>query len=242
MNLYREMGFYEKYVKRLLDIGCSCCAIICFSWLFFVIGIAVKVKLGSPIIFKQPRPGIVDVNTGKESIFMMYKFRTMTDEKDTDGNLLLDDVRLTRFGAWLRSTSLDEIPELFNILDGTMSLIGPRPQLVRDMVFMSDEQRMRHTARPGLSGLAQVNGRNSISWDEKLQFDIQYIGDISFFNDFKIMLKTVSKAFIEREGITEDEMATAEDYGDYLLRQERVTVSEYNQKQAAAREILSEID
>ena len=177
MRLYRKIGFYEKYIKRLLDISCSLCGIVCFSWLYIIIGLAVRTMLGSPIIFKQSRPGIVDAQTGREQIFMMYKFRTMTDERDADGNLLPDEVRLTSFGAWLRSTSLDEIPELFNILNGSMSLIGPRPQLVRDMVFMSEEQRMRHTARPGLSGLAQVNGRNAISWEEKLKFDLQYIKD-----------------------------------------------------------------
>ncbi|WP_407397689.1 sugar transferase [Anaerovibrio sp.] len=240
MNLRREMGFYEKYIKRLIDIGCSLCALICFSWLFVIIGIAVKIKLGSPIIFKQPRPGIVDADTGNEKIFMMYKFRTMTDERDADGNLLPDEVRLTSFGAWLRSTSLDEIPELFNILNGTMSLIGPRPQLVRDMVFMSEGQRMRHTARPGLSGLAQVNGRNAISWDEKLQFDLQYIKDISCIKDLKIILKTISKAFIKREGITEEDMATAEDYGDFLLRVGRIDKNEYDRKQELARNLLEE--
>lgn len=240
MNLYRKMGFYEKYIKRMLDISCSLCAIICFSWLFVLVGIAVKIKLGSPIIFKQPRPGIVDERTGKEQVFMMYKFRTMTDERDSDGNLLPDEVRLTSFGAWLRSTSLDEIPELFNILNGSMSLIGPRPQLVRDMVFMSEEQRMRHTARPGLSGLAQVNGRNAISWEEKLQFDLQYIKDVSFFSDMKIILLTVGKAFIKREGITEDDMATAEDYGDYLLRKGLINKSYYDNKQVEAITILED--
>ncbi len=240
MNLYRKMGFYEEYIKRILDIGCSLCAIVCFSWLFVIIGIVVKIKLGSPIIFKQPRPGIVDADTGTENIFMMYKFRTMTDARDAAGSLLPDEVRLTSFGAWLRSTSLDELPELFNILNGTMSLIGPRPQLVRDMVFMSEEQRMRHTARPGLSGLAQVNGRNAISWDEKIKFDLQYLNDISLPNDIKIIIKTISKAFIEREGITEEDMATAEDYGDYLLRKGIIDESYYEKKQDEAKIILEE--
>ena len=240
MDLYRKIGFYEKYIKRLLDIGCSLGAIVCFSWLFILVGIAVRIKLGSPIIFKQPRPGIVNEQTGREQIFMMYKFRTMTDERDAAGKLLPDDVRLASFGAWLRSTSLDEIPELFNILNGSMSLIGPRPQLVRDMVFMSEEQRMRHTARPGLSGLAQVNGRNAISWEEKLQFDLQYIKDVSFYSDVKIILKTVGKAFIKREGITEDDMATAEDYGDYLLRKGVINKDYYDNKQTEAIKILEE--
>lgn len=240
MDLYRKIGFYEKYIKRLLDISCSLGAIVCFSWLFILVGIAVRIKLGSPIIFKQPRPGIVNEQTGREQIFMMYKFRTMTDERDAAGKLLPDDVRLASFGAWLRSTSLDEIPELFNILNGSMSLIGPRPQLVRDMVFMSEEQRMRHTARPGLSGLAQVNGRNAISWEEKLQFDLQYIKDVSFYSDVKIILKTVGKAFIKREGITEGDMATAEDYGDYLLRKGLINKDYYDNKQTEAIKILEE--
>ena len=148
-KLYRKMGFYEKYVKRAIDIFCSGLAIIVFCWLYAIIALLVRIKLGSPVIFTQYRPGLIDLKTGKEQIFKMYKFRTMTDKKDAEGNLLPDEVRLTKFGAWLRSTSLDELPEAFCILNGTMTLIGPRPQLVRDMVFMSDEQRLRHTAKPG---------------------------------------------------------------------------------------------
>lgn len=239
MNLYRKIGFYEKYIKRLMDIICSLCAIICFSWLFIIIGIAVKVKLGSPIIFKQPRPGIVDVNTGRETIFMMYKFRTMTDEKDAGGNLLPDEVRLTSFGAWLRSTSLDEIPELFNIFYGTMSLIGPRPQLVRDMVFMTEQQRMRHTAKPGLTGLAQIKGRNAITWEEKLSWDLKYIESISFFGDLKIILNTVVAVF-NRDGITDGENATALDYGDALLQTGKISQEQYDALQKRARCIIVE--
>lgn len=224
-----------------MDIICSLCAIICFSWLFIIIGIAVKVKLGSPIIFKQPRPGIVDVNTGsgRETIFMMYKFRTMTDEKDAGGNLLPDEVRLTSFGAWLRSTSLDEIPELFNIFYGTMSLIGPRPQLVRDMVFMTEQQRMRHTAKPGLTGLAQIKGRNAITWEEKLSWDLKYIESISFFGDLKIILNTVVAVF-NRDGITDGENATALDYGDALLQTGKISQEQYDALQKRARCIIVE--
>lgn len=174
-KLYRKVGFYERYVKRLIDIICSGLALIVFSWLYIIIALLVRIKLGSPVLFAQYRPGLIDPRTGKERIFKMYKFRTMTDQKDEEGNLLPDEVRLTKFGAWLRSTSLDELPEAFCILNGSMTLIGPRPQLVRDMVFMSKEQRMRHTAKPGLSGLAQVSGRNAISWDEKIQYDLDYI-------------------------------------------------------------------
>lgn len=145
-----------------------------------IVAILVRTKLGSPVLFTQPRPGMVDSKTGREKIFKMYKFRTMTDKRDANGELLPDEVRLTAFGAWLRKTSLDELPEVFNILNGTMSVIGPRPQLVRDMTFMTPEQCMRHTAKPGLSGLAQVNGRNAISWDDKLAWDLKYIEKVSF--------------------------------------------------------------
>ena len=176
---------------------------------------------------------------GKETVFKMYKFRSMTDERDENGELLPDEVRLTKFGQWLRNTSLDELPEAFNILNGTMSVIGPRPQLVRDMVFMTEEQRMRHTAKPGLSGLAQVNGRNAISWEDKIEWDLKYIEKVSFKEDLKIIFATVKKAFIKQEGITQDDMATAEDLGDYLLRTEKVDKSEYEEKQHIAKRILN---
>ena len=237
----RKMGFYEKYVKRAIDIVCALAAIICFSPLYKGVAILVRFKLGSPVLFTQDRPGLIGED-GKETIFKMYKFRTMTDERDENGDLLPDEVRLTSFGKWLRNTSLDELPEAFNILNGTMSVIGPRPQLVRDMVFMTDEQRMRHTAKPGLSGLAQVNGRNAISWEDKIDWDLKYIEKVSLKEDFKIIFETVKKAFIKQEGITQDDMATAEDYGDYLLRIEKVDQNEYAQKQQMAKKILIEND
>ena len=237
----RKMGFYEKYAKRCVDIACATGAIVVFSPLYLGVAALVKVKLGSPVLFTQDRPGIVGED-GKETVFKMYKFRTMTDEKDENGNLLPDDVRLTKFGAWLRNTSLDELPEAFNILNGTMSVIGPRPQLVRDMIFMTDEQRKRHTAKPGLSGLAQVNGRNSISWEEKLMWDNEYLQNVSFVQDVRIVIDTVKKAFIKQDGIVQDDMATAEDFGDYLLRTEKVTEEEYLQKQKQAKAILSGSD
>nr|WP_315085676.1 sugar transferase [uncultured Lachnoanaerobaculum sp.] len=237
-KLYRKMGFYEKYVKRAIDIFCSGLAIIVFCWLYVIIALLVRIKLGSPVLFTQYRPGLIDPKTGKEQIFKMYKFRTMTDKKDAEGNLLPDKVRLTKFGAWLRSTSLDELPEAFCILNGTMTIIGPRPQLVRDMVFMSDEQRMRHTAKPGLSGLAQVSGRNAISWNKKLQYDLDYIKHVSFGHDLKILFKTVEKAFIKQEGITEEGSVTAADYGDYLLQTKQITREEYEKKKNEAKEIL----
>lgn len=237
----RNMGFYEKYVKRAIDIICASAAIICFSPIYIGVAILVRFKLGSPVLFTQGRPGLIGED-GKETIFKMYKFRTMTDERDENGELLPDEVRLTSFGKWLRNTSLDELPEAFNILNGTLSVCGPRPQLVRDMVFMTDEQRMRHTAKPGLSGLAQVNGRNAISWEDKINWDLKYIEKVSFLEDLKIILSTVKKAFIKQEGITQDDMATAEDFGDYLLRTEKVDKENYNKKQLQATMILSGSD
>lgn len=237
-NMQRGRGFYERYVKRLLDILCSFAAIIIFCWLYFVVAIMVRVKLGSPVLFKQSRPGMIDPKTGCERIFKIYKFRTMTDERDENGELLPDDVRLTKFGRWLRSTSLDELPEALNILKGDMSVIGPRPQLVRDMVFMTEHQRMRHTAKPGLSGLAQVNGRNAITWEDKLEWDLKYIEHITFLGDLKLVLLTVKKAFIKQEGITDGDMATAMDYGDWLLSVGKVTREEYDAEQAEAKELL----
>ena len=186
----RKMGFYEKYGKRILDIACATAAIVVFFPLYLGVAALVKLKLGSPVLFTQDRPGLIGKD-GKETVFKMYKFRTMTDERDENGELLPDDVRLTKFGKWLRNTSLDELPEAFNILNGKMSVIGPRPQLVRDMTFMTKEQRARHTAKPGLSGLAQVNGRNGISWEEKLEWDRKYIQNVSFAGDVKIIFDTV---------------------------------------------------
>lgn len=234
----REMGFYEKYVKRAIDVTCATGAIVVFSPIYLGVAALVRTKLGSPVLFTQDRPGLVGPD-GKETVFKMYKFRSMTDERDENGELLPDDVRLTKFGKWLRNTSLDELPEAFNILNGTMSVIGPRPQLVRDMVFMTKEQRMRHTAKPGLSGLAQVNGRNAISWEDKMNWDLKYIEKVTFKEDLKIILDTVKKAFIKQEGITQDDMATAEDFGDYLLRTEKVDSKDYEIKQEEAKDILN---
>ena len=239
MYLKRRIRFYEKYIKRFLDILCSGAAIIAFCWLYVAIAVMVRVKLGKPVLFKQPRPGMVNPKTGNERIFNMYKFRTMTDEQDENGKLLPDEVRLTKFGRMLRATSLDELPEAFNILKGDMSVIGPRPQLVRDVVFMSDAQRMRHTAKPGLSGLAQVNGRNAVSWEEKIKWDLKYIEKVSFIGDVKIVWKTFKKVFV-RSNITEsnEEIDVTLDYGDALLKEGKVTKEEYDAKQAEARRLL----
>jgi lipopolysaccharide/colanic/teichoic acid biosynthesis glycosyltransferase len=236
--LTRKKGFYEKYIKRLLDIVCSLLAIIVFCWLYAILAVLVRIKLGKPIFFKQPRPGMVDPKTGKETVFDMYKFRSMTDERDEKGDFLPDEVRLGKFGKILRETSLDELPEAFNILKGDMSVIGPRPQLIRDMVFMSKEQRMRHTAKPGMSGLAQVRGRNAITWEEKLDLDLKYIEKISFAGDVKLVLETVKTALVKQEGITDGRNATALDYGDTLLKDGKITKWDYDQKQAEARIIL----
>ncbi len=235
--MQRKRDFYEKYIKRLLDIICSLIAIVIFSWLYIIIAILVRIKMGKPILFKQPRPGMIDPQTGKEQIFDMYKFRTMSDAKDENGNLFPDDVRLGKFGKALRATSLDELPEVFNILVGEMSLVGPRPQLVRDMTFMSDEQRMRHTAKPGMTGLAQVMGRNAITWEEKIDWDLKYIEKISFMKDLRILFMTVVSVF-RREGITDGENATALDYGDALLKDGKISKDIYDELQLKAKEIL----
>ena len=237
MRLQRKIGFYEKYIKRLLDIICSMLFILGFCWLYVIIAIIVRVKMGSPVLFKQPRPGLV--KNGKETIFDMYKFRSMTDARDEKGNLLPDDQRLPKFGAMLRSTSLDELPEVFCILKGTMSVVGPRPQLVRDMVFMTDQQRMRHTAKPGLTGLAQVMGRNAITWEEKLEWDLKYIEKVSFLGDVKILFQTVAAVF-KRSGITDGENATALDYGDALLKAGKVSKEKYDAEMAHARILIEE--
>jgi len=237
--MQRKRGFYEKYIKRLLDIICSLLAIIVFGWLYIIIAIIVRVKMGKPILFKQPRPGLIDPKTGRERIFDMYKFRTMSDARDENGNPLPDEVRLGKFGKALRATSLDELPEVFNILRGEMSVIGPRPQLVRDMTFMSKKQRMRHTAKPGLSGLAQVMGRNAITWEDKLNWDLKYIENITFLGDLKLVWMTFKKVFV-RSNITEssNEIDVTLDYGDALLNEGKVTEEEYRHKQEAAIKIL----
>lgn len=231
----KKQGIYERYIKRLLDVICALAALIVFGWLYIIVAVLVRVKLGSPVLFTQPRPG------KDEKIFKLYKFRTMTDARDENGKLLPDDVRLTKFGKALRSTSLDELPETFNILKGDMSVIGPRPQLVRDMVFMTPEQRLRHTVRPGLSGLAQTRGRNALSWDGKLETDLEYIQHVTFLGDLKIIFDTVKQVFFRQKGLENsdvDEVDITDDFGDYLLKAGRVSMEEYAEKQAEARELL----
>ena len=205
-NQHKPYGPYEKYFKRPIDIVCALLAIIVFSWLYIIIAIMVRVKLGSPVIFTQERPG------KDEKLFKLYKFRTMTDERNENGELLPDEVRLTKFGAWLRQTSLDELPEAFNILEGNLSTVGPRPLLVKYLDLYSPEQHRRHEVRPGLSGYAQVHGRNAISWEEKFKLDVEYVDHITFLGDLKIIWDTVIVAFVKKEGISSETSVTMEDF------------------------------
>lgn len=218
-----QAGIYKKYVKRPLDVFLAISSLIVLSPILLILVILIRIMLGSPVIFKQKRPGL------NEKIFTIYKFRTMTDERDQNGNLLPDKMRLTRFGRILRSTSLDELPEVFNILKGDMSFVGPRPQLVKDLPFMTDEQRLRHTVLPGLSGWAQVNGRNDVTWEDKLKYDLEYIRNITFAWDAKIIIMTIINVF-KRKGINTKGMDTAEDLGDYLLRCNFISKEEYDEK------------
>lgn len=198
-----KKGVYEKYIKRPQDMLCALLALIVLSPILLITAFLVRVKLGSPVIFKQERPGL------NEKIFTLYKFRTMTDERDSEGNFLPDEVRLTKFGKLLRSTSLDELPELLNILFGDIAVIGPRPLLVEYLPRYNEEQRRRHEVRPGLSGLAQVNGRNAISWEDKFKYDVQYVDHVTFIGDWKIILQTVLNV-IKRDGINSETAATME--------------------------------
>lgn len=203
---HKPYGPYEKYIKRPLDCVLSLCALALLSPVMLVTAILVRLKLGSPVLFTQDRPGKDEV------VFKLYKFRTMTDKRDKNGELLPDAVRLTKFGAGLRSTSLDELPELFNIAKGDMAIIGPRPLLVQYLPYYTETEKHRHDVRPGLSGLAQVNGRNLVKWDQRLAYDIEYVNKITFLGDLKIVLQTVKKVFA-REDIAVD-TDTVETYLD----------------------------
>lgn len=229
---------YARFVKRALDFILSLLALIVLSPLMLVLSIVGAIVMKGNPFFTQLRPGKKDKN-GQERIFRLIKFRTMTCEKDADGNLLPDDQRLTKCGAWLRNTSLDELPELFNILVGDMSIVGPRPQLVRDMTFMTDDQRRRHDVRPGLTGLAQVNGRNNITWEQKIDYDLQYIDKgISAWKDVTIILQTVGKVLKSSDTVREGTVSDV-DFGDWLLQEGKVDRTQYEQKQDAARELLT---
>lgn len=198
-------GIYRTFIKRPMDFILSLMAIIFLSPVLIIVAILVRLKLGSPVLFKQKRPGF------NEKIFTMYKFRTMTDEKNEKGELLPDSVRLTKFGRMLRSTSLDELPELFNILKGDMSIVGPRPLLVQYLELYNENQKRRHEVRPGLSGHAQVNGRNAISWEDKFNLDVEYVDGVSFIGDWKIIFLTIKKVFV-KEGISSDTSVTMEPF------------------------------
>ena len=223
---------YKNFFKRFFDFILSLMALIVLSPVLLVLVVLGWIKMKGNPFFTQLRPG------KDEKIFKLIKFRTMTCETDANGDLLPDEQRLTRYGQILRSTSLDELPELINILKGDMSIIGPRPQLVRDMVFMTPEQRVRHSVRPGLSGLAQVSGRNNISWEEKFEYDLQYInGGITLWNDIKIIFMTVFKVF-KREDTVREGTVSDMDFGDYLLQKGEVTEETYEARQKEAKELL----
>lgn len=207
-------GIYRKYFKRPMDIILSLIAIIVLSPILLIVALLVRIKLGSPVIFKQQRPGL------NEKIFIMYKFRTMTDERNKNGELLPNHMRLTKFGKMLRAASLDELPELINILKGDMSIVGPRPLLIEYLPLYNEHQKHRHDVRPGLSGLAQVSGRNAITWEEKFNYDIEYINNISFILDCKIIIKTLLKVF-KREGINSSKTVTMEKFKGSINIQDR---------------------
>lgn len=202
-------SFYAKYIKRFIDIILSLLVIVCFCWLYAIVAILVRTKLGSPVLFKQARPG------KDEKIFNMYKFRTMTDARDENGELLPDEVRLTSFGSFLRKTSLDELPEFFNILKGDMSFIGPRPLLVKYLPYYNERERLRHSIRPGLTGWAQAHGRNAISWEKKFEYDVWYVEHLSFLTDIKVIIDTV-KAVLHSEGVA---LNALEDFDEYRKHQ-----------------------
>lgn len=233
-----KRGTYSLFVKRILDFCIAVLGIAVLSPVFVILIITGAFAMSGNPFFVQPRPGIIDRRTGREKIFHLIKFRTMNNKTDSNGKLLPDAERLNSYGKFLRKTSLDELPQLFNVICGTYALVGPRPMLVRDMVFMSDEVRQRHTVSPGITGLAQVNGRNSISWEEKFRFDLEYINsDITFWGDLKILSKTLIQVFkpndVNREGTVSDL-----DYGDWLLMNGKITEDEYQIKQIEALDIL----
>lgn len=223
---------YAKYFKRILDFCLSLMALIALGPVLLILTAVGAYKMKGNPFFTQPRPG------KDEKVFKLIKFRSMTCEKDASGKLLPDEQRLTRYGMMLRNSSLDELPELINILKGDMSIVGPRPQLVRDMVFMTPQQRRRHTVAQGLTGLAQINGRNSITWEEKFAYDLQYIDEgITFWNDLKIIFKTVGKVFRQEDTVREG-TATDKDYGEWLLERGAITQEAYEQRQEESRELL----
>ena len=228
---------YAKFFKRLIDFTLSLLALIVLSPVLLILTIVGAIVMKGNPFFLQPRPGRKGKD-GKEKIFHLIKLRTMSNARDINGNLLPDDQRLGRYGAWLRSTSADELPSLINIMLGSASIVGPRPFLVRDLVFMTDEQRRRHDVRPGLTGLAQVNGRNNITWEQKFEYDLQYIDEgITFMGDVKIILQTVGKVLKRSDTVREGTVSDM-DFGDWLMMEGKVTKEEYEEKQIEANELL----
>ena len=228
---------YANFFKRVIDFTLSLIALLVLLVPMVILAIIGAIEMKGNPFFTQLRPGKINKKTGEEKIFKLIKFRTMTNEKDKDGNLLPDDVRLNGYGKLLRKTSLDELPELLNILVGDMAIVGPRPQLVRDMVFMSEEQRVRHSVRPGLTGLAQVSGRNNITWEEKFNFDLEYMQKITFVGDMKIIFLTVAKVF-KAEDVVREGTSSDIDFGDWLLQEGKVDKTEYDEKQKQAKDII----
>lgn len=229
---------YAKCIKRPLDFLLSLTALIVLSPVLLILTVVGAIAMKGNPFFVQKRPGKIRKKTGQEKIFSLIKFRTMANSKDKDGNLLPDGERLNRYGKFLRSTSLDELPELLNIVKGDMAIVGPRPQLVRDMVFMTKELRQRHTVRPGLTGYSQVHGRNNITWEQKLAYDLHYINSgIAFRNDFKIIFMTVGKV-LKKSDIVREGTASDMDFGDWLLMEGKVSQEDYDEKQAEAKELL----
>ena len=227
---------YANFFKRIIDFLVSLTALLILFPILLILAIIGAIKMNGNPFFVQERPGRIDKKTGKEKIFKLIKFRTMANINDESGELLPDDVRLNKYGAFLRSTSLDELPELLNILKGDMSIVGPRPQLVRDMVFMSAEQRKRHGIRPGLTGLAQVSGRNNITWEEKFEFDLEYMKKITFLGDLKILFRTVGKVF-KREDVVREGTSSDMDFGDWLLKEGKIDEESYNKLMEEAKNI-----
>lgn len=225
------MKIYEKFFKRFIDFCLSFIGFIILFPLLLILSIIGAIAMKGNPFFCQPRPG------KNEKVFKLIKFRTMSNAKDKDGNLLPDEVRLNSYGQFLRSTSLDELPSLLNIVCGDLAIVGPRPQLIRDMVFMTPVQRKRHSVRPGLTGLAQVNGRNNITWEQKFEYDLCYIEKISFFKDLRIIFKTFEKV-LRRADIVREGTVSDMDFGDWLLLKNEVTKEEYDKKQREAKEIL----